>query len=79
MGGSWLQAVLLIFGICWCYRVIHHLPNDILVFRQSDDIIRRPAVLIIWSVTPLIAILMIWSFIILISRIADSISAFRLV
>jgi len=48
--------VLIAAGVYWCYVVIKRLPEDLKEFGEIDDNYRRAAIVIIWFLTALIAL-----------------------
>jgi hypothetical protein len=51
-----IGIALLAAGLYWCYVIIKRLPEDIQEFREADDNYRRIAIVVIWLLTVLITL-----------------------
>lgn len=49
-----------IFGIWWCYEVIHRFRQDVKEIFQFKQVVRTVAIIIIWVLTIPIALALIW-------------------
>ncbi len=57
---------LYILGLLWCYEVIGRFREDIQEIRELKEITRKSAVIFIWAITVIIAIvLIVFSFVII--------------
>ena len=52
-------AVAYAFGVYWCYEVIRRFPDDIREFRDVKEGARRFAIIFVWVVTAVIALVLI--------------------
>ena len=52
-------AALYILGLWWCYEVIGRFREDVKEIRELKEIARRTAIIFIWSITVIIAIVLI--------------------
>ena len=57
--GLLINAVLLAFGMYWCYEVIGRWRSDLEELREVDDNLRKAVIVGIWAVTIVIASLVI--------------------
>ncbi len=59
-------AGLYILGLAWCYHVIGRFREDVREIRELKEITRRAAIIFIWIITVIIAIVLIrYSFVII--------------
>ena len=57
---------LYILGLWWCYEVIGRFREDIQEIRELKEITRKAAMIFIWAITVIIAIvLIVFSFVII--------------
>lgn len=57
---------LYILGVWWCYEVIGRFREDIHEIRELKEITRKAAIIFIWAITVIIAIvLIVFSFVII--------------
>ena len=57
---------LYILGVWWCYEVIGRFREDIQEIRELKEITRKAAIIFIWAITVIIAIvLIVFSFVII--------------
>ena len=57
---------LYILGLWWCYEVIGRFREDIQEIRELKEITRKAAIIFIWAITVIIAIvLIVYSFVII--------------
>ncbi len=57
---------LYILGLWWCYEVIGRFREDVKEIRELKEITRRAAIIFIWAITAIIAIVLIrYSFVII--------------
>jgi uncharacterized membrane protein SpoIIM required for sporulation len=59
MHGPWALAVLYFLGLWWCYAVIRRLPQDVREIREPGQAARTTAIVFVWVLTIVIAILLI--------------------
>lgn len=52
-------AVAYAFGVYWCYVVIRRLQDDIAEFRDIKEGVRRFAIIFVWLLTAVIALVLI--------------------
>ena len=52
-------AALYILGLWWCYEVIGRFREDVKEIRELKEITRRAAIIFIWAITVIIAIVLI--------------------
>ena len=52
-------AALYILGIWWCYEVIGRFRQDVQEIREIKGVTRKAAIIFIWAVTVIIALLLI--------------------
>ena len=52
-------AMMYLLGLYWCYVVIQRFPKDVQEILQQKEIARRGAIIFIWALTVIIAILLI--------------------
>ena len=52
-------AGLYIFGVLWCYEVIGRFRQDVQEIREVKEFTRKVAIIFIWAVTVIIALLLI--------------------
>ena len=50
---------LYVFGVWWCYEVISRFPKDIREIREVKEVVRTLAIIFVWALTVIIAILLI--------------------
>jgi hypothetical protein len=63
----WALAVssLYILGVWWCYVVVRRLAQDVQEIREIKQTVRTCAIILVWAVTVVIAIVLIlYSFVI---------------
>jgi len=59
-------ASLYILGAWWCYVVVRRLPQDVQEIRELKQTIRTLAIILVWAITVIIAIVLIlYSFVII--------------
>jgi len=59
-------AGLYILGLAWCYHVIGRFREDVREIRELKEITRKAAIIFIWIITVIIAIVLIrYSFVII--------------
>ena len=54
-----VEAILLALGIWWCMEIFPRWRDDLGKLRQPDDRADRPVVIILWSITAVVAFLCI--------------------
>ena len=62
--GLIIKAGLVVAGILWCREMFSRFRSDIEEFRSSGDRTKRSAIILLWSVTAVIIVLMVsflWS------------------
>ncbi len=60
------MAGLYILGLAWCYHVIGRFREDVREIRELKEITRKAAIIFIWIITVIIAIVLIrYSFVII--------------
>lgn len=52
-------AALFFLGLWWCYEVIHRFPKDVKEIYEQKEAARTVAIIFIWALTVVIAILLI--------------------
>jgi len=57
--GLLFNAVLLAFGVYWCYEMFGRWRSDLEEFREAEDNTRRAVILGLWILTLLIALLVL--------------------
>jgi hypothetical protein len=64
-------GILYILGLWWCYAVIRRFGQDVQEIREQKEYARTGAIIFIWALTVIIAILLVrYSF-----RIIDEVGA----
>jgi len=59
-------AGLYILGLWWCYEVIGRFREDVKEIRELKGVTRKAAIIFIWAITVIIAIVLIrYSFVII--------------
>jgi len=59
-------AGLYILGLVWCYNVIGRFREDVQEIRELKEITRTAAIIFVWAITGIIAIvLIVYSFVII--------------
>ena len=53
-------VAFLAVGVYWCYVVIKRLPEDIQDLREADDNYRKMAIVVVWILTVLVAIVVLF-------------------
>jgi hypothetical protein len=54
-----VQAILLALGIWWCMEILPRWRDDLEKLRKPDDRADRAVVIILWSITAVVAFLCI--------------------
>jgi hypothetical protein len=57
--GMLIQAILLALGIWWCMEILPRWRDDLEKLRKPNDRADRTVVIILWSITALVAFLCI--------------------
>jgi len=57
--GMLIQAILLVLGIWWCLEILSRWRDDLGKLRKPDDRADRAVVVILWSITAVVAFLCI--------------------
>ena len=57
--GMVVQAVVLVLGIWWCMEMLPRWRDDLGKLRKPDDRADRAVVIILWSITAVVAFLCI--------------------
>ena len=52
-------AALYILGVSWCYLVVRRFPQDVQEIRELRQTIRTFAIVLVWAITVIIAIVLI--------------------
>jgi hypothetical protein len=64
-------TVLYVCGVYWCYEVIGRLREDLKELREPDENVRKAAIIIIWFITVAIAVILVISTKIIITRFIE--------
>jgi hypothetical protein len=59
--GHVVIAVLWAFAVYWCYVVVRRLPEDIDEYRQIKEPVRRFAIVFVWCLTAVIAVVLVFA------------------
>ena len=54
-----IHAILLALGAWWCIEILRRWRDDLEKLREPDDRADRPVVIILWSITAVVAFLCI--------------------
>jgi hypothetical protein len=73
--GVVINAILLALGIFWCYGVFSRWRSDLEDLREIDDNLQRAVIIGIWTVTVVIAILVVNFAVGLVANIVSGIRA----
>ncbi|MHC4455771.1 MAG: hypothetical protein ACYS0I_01585 [Planctomycetota bacterium] len=72
-----IKVLLFSLGVYWCYKVIDRFENDLQKLRKGEDKLRKAVVLGIWTITVVIAILLVKFSIPLIDKIAPALRGLK--
>ncbi len=53
------MAGLYIIGVLWCYEIIRRFREDVKEIREVKEFTRKAAIIFIWAITVIIAIVLI--------------------
>ena len=69
----WLiaKAVLLAMGVWWCFEMLPRWRDDLATLRGGDSWSDRGAVIVLWSLTALIAFLSVRFVLTMVRRVVD--------
>ncbi len=75
---SLVWIVLWAVGVSWCCVVIGRWREDLKELREVDEPARKAGIIIIWAVTVVIAIAVIWSAFIVLARIISGLPGLKI-
>ena len=76
--GDIIRIVLFALGAAWCCKVIGRWRQDAEELREVDEPARKAGIIIVWAITVVIAIAVIWSAIIVLARIISNLPALKI-
>lgn len=59
---------LYVLGVWWCYEVIARFRDDVEELREVKETSRRAAIIIVWGITVIIAVLLVGLTIVMAAR-----------
>jgi hypothetical protein len=73
-----IRIVLFALGAAWCCEVIGRWQEDLKELREVDEPARKAGIIIVWAITVVIAVAVIWSAFIVLARIISNLPALNI-
>ena len=74
--GLLIRIVLFAVGVYWCYEVIGRWREDVKELREVDEPARKAGIIVVWAITVVIAIAVVWAALTVTLRIISGLGIF---
>ncbi len=76
--GDIIRIVLFALGVSWCCKVIGRWRKDMEELREVEETARKAGIIIVWAVTVVIAIAVVWFAFTVIARIISGLPGLKI-
>jgi uncharacterized membrane protein YecN with MAPEG domain len=73
-----IHILLFALGAAWCCVIIGRWREDLKELREVEEPARKAGIIIVWAVTVVIAVAVIWSAFIVLARIISNLPALNI-
>ena len=74
--GQLIRIAFFAVGVYWCYEVIGRWREDVKELREVDEPARKAGIIVVWAITVVIAIAVVWAALTVTLRIISGLGIF---